>query len=474
MTISVRNPRTGRVDYEFEPASRDEVTAKAKRLRENQADWYALGFDGRAEALVAWSNTIENHKDKIIDALAVDTGRYYLSKREVEGAVANIRRWAKNAPGLLKTQEKDSQLIASVSYDNQYVPYQLSGFISPWNFPVTLSLIDAAPALAAGSTALIKPSEVTPRFAEYLLETIRSTPEIAGVVDLVLGDGAVGAALIDEVDLICFTGSIATGRKVASAAAANFIPAFLELGGKDPVIVLKDADIDKATDSVLRGSIMNAGQVCLSIERIYVHEDIHDAFVETLVRKAKDIELNTPDIHQGQIGPLIFDRQADVIAAHIADAKAKGAEIVYGGEIEDHGGGKWVRPTVLTHVTHDMDIMCEETFGPIMPVMAFQSVDEAVTLANDTSFGLSASVIGADVAQARAVAERVNAGGLSINDCGLTFQTYEPEKTSFNMSGLGGSRMGPGSIYRFMRKKALIMQHGEPRRIQEFGEPAQA
>jgi len=474
MTISVRNPRTGRVDYEFEPSSRDEVAAKAKRLRENQTDWYALGFEGRSKALVAWSNTIENHKEKIIDALAVDTGRYYLSKREVEGAVANIRRWAKNAPGLLKTEEKESQLVSNVSYDNQYVPYELSGFISPWNFPVTLSLIDAAPALAAGSTALIKPSEVTPRFAEYLLETIQATPEIAGVVDLVLGDGAVGAALIDEVDLICFTGSIATGRKVASSAAANFIPAFLELGGKDPVIVLKDANIDKATDSVLRGSIMNAGQVCLSIERIYVQEDIHDAFVEMLVGKAEDIELNTPDIHQGQVGPLIFDRQADVIAAHIADAKAKGAKILCGGEIEDHGGGKWVRPTILTHVTHDMDIMSEETFGPMMPVMAFQSVDEAVMLANDTTFGLSASVIGADVAQARAVAERVNAGGLSINDCGLTFQTYEPEKTSFNMSGLGGSRMGPGSIYRFMRKKALIMQHGQPRRIQEFGEPVQA
>lgn len=474
MTISVRNPRTGRVDYEFEPASRDEIAAKAKRLRDNQADWYGQGFEGRSAALIAWSNTIEAHKDKIIDALAVDTGRYYLSKREVEGAVANIRRWAKNAPGLLKTEEKESELIATVSYDNQYVPYELSGFISPWNFPVTLSLIDAAPALAAGSTALIKPSEVTPRFAEHLLETIRLTPEIAGAIDVVLGDGAVGAALIDEVDLICFTGSIATGRKVASAAAANFIPAFLELGGKDPVIVLKDADIDKATDSVVRGALLNAGQVCLSIERIYVHEDIHDAFVESLVCKANQLQLNTPDIHQGQVGPLIFDRQADVIAAHIADAKAKGAEVLCGGEVEDHGGGKWVRPTVLTNVTHDMDIMSEETFGPMMPVMRFQSVDEAVMLANDTTFGLSASVIGGDVAGARAVAERVNAGGLSINDCGLTFQTYEPEKTSFNMSGLGGSRMGPGSIYRFMRKKALIMQHGQPRRIQEFGEPAQA
>ena len=474
MTISVRNPRTGKVDYEFEPASKDQVSATAKRLRDNQAAWVALGFDGRANALIAWSNTIESHKDKIIDALAIDTGRYYLSKREVEGAIANIRRWAKNAPGLLKTQEKESELVASVSYDNQYVPYELAGFISPWNFPVTLSLIDAAPALAAGSTALIKPSEVTPRFAEYLLETIRATPEISGVIDIVLGDGAVGAALIDEVDLICFTGSIATGRKVASAAASNFIPAFLELGGKDPVIVLKDADVDKATDSVLRGALLNAGQVCLSIERIYVHSDIHDLFVDMLVRKAEELQLNTPDIHQGQVGPLIFDRQADVIAAHIADAKAKGAKILCGGEIEDHEGGKWVRPTVLIGVTHDMDIMRDETFGPMMPVMAFQSEDEAVMLANDTSFGLSASVIGGDVATARAVAERVNAGGLSINDCGLTFQTYEPEKTSFNLSGLGGSRMGPGSIYRFMRKKALIMQHGQPRRLQEFGEPAQA
>ncbi|MEZ5895529.1 MAG: aldehyde dehydrogenase family protein [Parvularculaceae bacterium] len=471
MKIPVRNPRTGENDYVIEAADASEVGQVAARLRTAQPAWFAAGIEKRAEALIAWSDSILKHKEELTDALSVDTGRYALSKSEVEGAARNLKRWASIAPGLLQSDEKSSELIQTITYANQYVPYQLAGFISPWNFPVTLSLIDAAPALIAGCAALIKPSEVTPRFVRPLLKTIIETPEISEVVDIVLGDGATGAALVNEADIICFTGSVPTGRKVAAAAAARFIPASLELGGKDPVIVLQDADIERATDAVLRGSVLNTGHACLSIERIYVDEKIYDEFVDLLTKKAAAVDLNYPDIHDGVIGPVIFERQADTIAAHIEDAVRKGAKVRCGGEVENHGGGKWLRPTVLTNVNHDMAVMVEETFGPVLPVMSYATVAEAVELANDTSFGLSAAVIGGDVAEARKVAERINAGGLSINDCGLTIATYEPEKTSFNFSGLGGSRMGPGSIYRFVRKKALIMQHGAPRPVADFAEP---
>jgi len=291
---------------------------------------------------------------------------------------------------------------------------------------------------------------------------------LSEVVAFAPGDGTTGAAVVDAADLICFTGSVATGRKVAEAAAAQFKPAFLELGGKDPVIVLEGACLEKASDAVLRGSVQNSGQVCLSIERIYVDEAIHDEFVRVLTRKAKSLRFNYPDIKSGEIGPLIFERQADVIARHIADAVEHGGTILSGGEIEDHGGGKWVFPTVIDNATHAMAVMREETFGPLMPVMPFKEVAEAVRLANDTDFGLSASVIGGSLEEAKAVAEEVNAGGVSINDCGLTIATYEPEKNAFNLSGMGGSRMGPASIYRFLRKKALIMQHGDPSPITDL------
>lgn len=474
--IRAVNCRTGEVDFTFTPATEADVAAEAARLRAGQAAWSALGLDGRAAALARWADAISAARLEIIAALAADTGRWYLSEREVDGAANNIRRWARLAPETftpdMTTDERQSALIGTVSYQNQFVAYPLAGFISPWNFPVTLSLIDAAPALAAGCAVLIKPSEVTSRFVAPFLKTLDAVPELKAVVGLVTGAGETGKAVIEQVDLICFTGSVATGRGVAEAAARRFIPAFLELGGKDPLVVLEGAELEQATDAALRGSVLNTGQVCLSIERIYVHRSLYAAFVERLVDKARAVSLNHPDIHSGHIGPLIFHRQADVIAAHLRDALAKGAKIACGGEILTHGGGRWCPATVLVDVTHDMEIMTEETFGPIMPVMAFDTADEAVALANDTSFGLSAAVIGPDAEQAKAVALRINAGGLSINDCGLTYMTYEPEKTSFGYSGLGGSRMGPASIQRFLRKKALIVQNGAPQSINSFGEHA--
>jgi aldehyde dehydrogenase (NAD+) len=266
--------------------------------------------------------------------------------------------------------------------------------------------------------------------------------------------------VVDRVDVICFTGSVATGRKVAEAAAARFIPAFLELGGKDPAIVMASADLEMATDVVLRGAIANNGHACMSLERIYVARSIFDGFVRRLVEKAQAVSLAWPDVHSGYLGPLIFDRQAAIIEAQLADAFARGARALTGGRIENLGGGLYCRPTVLVDVDHSMQIMRDETFGPIIPLMPFDSLDEAVRLANDTDFGLSACVLAGTVEEALPVARRIDAGGISINDGCMTYMTYEGEKNSFKYSGLGGSRMGAQGLRRFFRKKALIVQHG--------------
>ena len=303
---------------------------------------------------------------------------------------------------------------------------------------------------------------MTPRFAEPLVRTIESAQGMSEVLRLVHGAGETGQALINNVDAVCFTGSVPTGRKVAVAAAENFIPAFLELGGKDPAIILPGANLEEAADAVLRGAALGTGQVCLALERIYVHQSEHDEFVNLLAERAEKLQPNYPDIETGDLGPIIFDRQAAIIDEHIDEAVARGAEVRTGGNIENHGGGLYCRATVMTGVDHSMKVMRDETFGPLMPIMKYASVDEAVELANDTEYGLSAAVFGPSREEAVAVAERVNAGGLSVNDGALTRETYEAEKNSFGLSGMGGSRMGDAGFMRFFRRKALLIQTGKP------------
>ena len=363
------------------------------------------------------------------------------------------------------TDEFDSKLMPTLRIAQQLVPYPLVGVISPWNFPFALSFIDAVPALLAGCAVIVKPSEVTPRFAGPLREVIASVPGVAAVFDVVAGGRETGAALIGQVDAICFTGSVATGRKVAVAAAERFIPAFLELGGKDPAIVLPSADLDQASDAILRVSCTASGQVCLALERVYVHESVHDRLVDLLVEKSRKAGIGYPELGDGPIGPMIFDRQADIIDAQLDDAVAKGALVRCGGKSRNLGGGRYVPATVVTGVNHGMTLMTEETFGPVTPVMAFRTVDEAVALANDTVFGLSGAVFAGTLEEARAVAQRINAGGMSLNDAGLTRETYEAEKNSFGYSGIGGSRHGDAGLLRFFRRKALFAQRGVPARI---------
>ncbi len=462
MSIKVRNPRTGQYDYEFTPPTQAELQDVAQRLRQHQPAWAALSVAARCEVLQRWQAALTEQRASILAALTADTGRYLLSTIEVDGVIRALERWCKLAPTLLQEQEQQSAAMPSISFRTQYVPYALVGVISPWNFPMTLSLIDAIPALLAGCSVIIKPSDVTPRFAEPLRHSVAAVPELAAVLAIVPGAGATGAALIEQVDAVCFTGSVKTGRLVAEACARRFIPAFLELGGKDPVIVTASAKLDQAAATVLRASVVATGQACQSLERVYVDAAVYDEFVKLLVAQAQQATLNYPDIHQGQIGPLIFERQAGIIAEQLAEAVAHGAQILCGGEIETHGGGQWLRPTVVVNVNHSMRLLTEETFGPVIPVMPYRTLDEAVALANDSVYGLSAAVIAGDLSEAETIARRLDAGAISLNDGALTGMMYEAEKHSFKLSGLGGSRMGSASFLRFLRKKALLFQHGAP------------
>jgi succinate-semialdehyde dehydrogenase / glutarate-semialdehyde dehydrogenase len=463
--VKVRNPRTGKEDYKITPLDAEPIEALAETLRAKQSAWVSAD---RKHALHALADAIERHADAITAALILDTGRAAISRIEVTGTIRLIRRWADNAATIVAQHsfQDRATMIPGISTSTRLIPYPLVGVISPWNFPLTLALIDAIPALAAGCAVIVKPSEVTPRFIRPLMTAIAETDVPVAIIE---GDGRTGAILTYAVDYVAFTGSVATGRKVAAAAADEFIPASLELGGKDPMIILASADPVRAAATALRASVVNTGQACQSIERVYVARAIAEPFIAALVEAAKAVRLNYPDINVGDIGPFIFGQQADIVQAQIDDAVACGATVLTGGQVETLGGGKYLRPTVISGVTTAMKIMREETFGPVIPVTIFDSVDEAVALANDSEFGLSAAVIGDD---AEAVAVRLNAGAVSINDGALTSMVWEAEKSSFGASGMGPSRMGESGLMRFFRRQALIKQSGPALPMAAYAEEA--
>jgi succinate-semialdehyde dehydrogenase / glutarate-semialdehyde dehydrogenase len=306
---------------------------------------------------------------------------------------------------------------------------------------------------------LVKQSEVTPRFVAPLMASMADVPELAAVFDFVLGGAVTGAALIDQVDFISFTGSMPNGRKVAQACAGRFIPCELELGGKDPLVITATADIEDAVSATVRGACSGTGQVCFSIERVYVERPIFDRYIAALAERVGKVRLRHPNPNEGEIGPFTMRRQASIVDAHLDDALAKGATIVTGGKSFELGGGLYMKPTILTGVTHDMRIMQEETFGPVIPVMAYDTPNEAVTLASDTAFGLSAAVIARTDAEATAIASRINAANVSVQDSFLTFAAAPAESDSFGASGLGGKRTG---IQRYLKRQALLHNMARP------------
>jgi acyl-CoA reductase-like NAD-dependent aldehyde dehydrogenase len=469
-SLKARNPRTGAWDHAFEALDAGDVAHLTRGLRAAQPAWQALGFEGRGAVLAQFAAAIGARREALAAALEADTGRRRIAALEIDSVIGALMGLSATPSNSLPEGWTPGRMAPHIRHAPQWAPFPLVGVISPWNFPLLLSMIDTTPALMAGCAVMLKPSEVTPRFMAPLAEAIAAVPDLAAIFALAPGDGATGAAVLDVVDCVAFTGSVATGRKVGVRAAERMIPAFLELGGKDPLVILDGADMDAVVDAALRGSVVSTGQACQSIERIYVARPMFGAFVARLTASAEATRLNWPDIAVGEIGPIIFHKQAEILTAHIADAVARGAKVHCGGKIETHGGGLWLRPTVLTDVTADMRVMTEETFGPIMPVTPFDTEDEAVALANATEFGLSAAVFGPTLEAAEAVGRRLEAGAISLNDAALTALFYEAPHQSFKASGLGPSRMGPEGVTRYFRRKALIANTARPAPLSAFKE----
>jgi succinate-semialdehyde dehydrogenase/glutarate-semialdehyde dehydrogenase len=468
--IQVRNPRTGLTDYEFTPFPARELTQLTIATRQRQRKWAQMTLSQRGSVLKRWAEVLEKCREEMVKALADDLGRHFLADYEVRSVIALLHNWAARSSSLQLEESDRSSTAPSVEYSVRTVPYQVVGVISPWNFPLLLSMVDSIPALLAGCGVIVKVSSLTPRFVDVLTASISRTPELSGLVSIIRGGGPLGFDLIRNVDAVCFTGSTEVGRLVAIEAARNLIPTFLELGGNDPAVVLENADLSTAVPAILRASLVATGQACQSIERVYVHSSLYGQFVAEMVKEAEKVELSFPDPHQGILGPIISQEQAKVIAGQVEQAVAKGARVLTGGEILNLGGGLWMKPTVIVNVDHTMDVMTQESFGPLIPIMSFRTQDEAIAYANLSEFGLSAAVFGADTEVDTQVAMQIEAGGISINDAGLTTQVFDAEKQSFKKSGLGASRMGTAALARFLRKKALYQQHGSPLSLEDFSE----
>jgi acyl-CoA reductase-like NAD-dependent aldehyde dehydrogenase len=458
--IPVENPATGEIVATVPDLGADQVAEMAARGRAAQPEWEAYGFEGRARVLLRAQKWVMDNAERIVATICSETGKTFEDAELAEiGYAGNaFGFWAREAGNYLADERiKSSQvLVKGKKLILRYRPLGLIGVIGPWNYPLTNSFGDCIPALAAGNSVILKPSEVTPLTSLLMAEGLLECGLPENVLQIATGRGATGAALIEEVDMIMFTGSTRTGTKVAETAARRLIPASLELGGKDPMIVLSDADLERAANFATYYSMQNAGQTCISIERVYVEEPVYDEFVAKVSEKVGALRVGQPSGPGSvEVGAITFPPQLETIKDHVEDARQKGARILTGGK-EVPGAGRFYEPTVLVDVDHTMKCMTEETFGPTLPIMKVRDADEAVRLANDSPYGLGASVFSRDTQRGEAVARRLESGAANVNDAMINYTVLELPMGGAKSSGLG-SRHGAGGIRKYCSQQAIVV-----------------
>ena len=458
--IAVENPATGQTIGTVPDMTAEQVAEMAARGRAAQPEWEAYGFEGRARVMRRAQKWVMDNAERIVQTIMSETGKTFEDAELAEiGYAGNaFGFWAKYGPRYLEDEHiKSSQiLVKGKKLINRFRPLGLVGVIGPWNYPLTNSFGDCIPALMAGNSVILKPSEITPLTSMLLAEGMRECGLPENVLQIATGRGETGAALIEHVDMIMFTGSTRTGRKVAEAAARRLIPSSLELGGKDPMIVLSDADLERAANFATYYSMQNAGQTCISIERVYVEEPVYDEFVAKVSEKVRELRVGKPEGPGSvEVGAITFPPQLDTIKDHVADAVQKGARVLAGGN-QAPGAGRFFEPTVLVDVDHSMKCMTEETFGPTLPIMKVRDADEAVRLSNDSDYGLGASVFSRDTEKGEQIARRIHAGAANVNDAMINYTVLELPMGGAKESGLG-TRHGAGGIRKYCSQQAIVV-----------------
>jgi acyl-CoA reductase-like NAD-dependent aldehyde dehydrogenase len=458
--IAVENPATGERIATVPSVTPAEVAAIASRARAAQPAWEALGFEGRGRVLRRAQRWLVDHADRVIETVVAETGKTYEDAQNVEVAyvASAFGFWARRAPRYLAEERVRSAAPAVLGRRlvARYRPFGVVGVIGPWNYPLNTSIGDCIPALAAGNAVLLKPSELTPLSSLLMAEGLRACGLPEDALQVVTGAGETGAAVIDAADMIMFTGSTATGRRVMERASRTLTPVSLELGGKDPMLVLADADLERAANAAVYYGLQNGGQACISVERVYVEAAVHDDFVARVAGKVRGLRQGAPGGPGSvDVGAITSPPQAGVIARHVDAARDAGAHVLTGG-VQRAGAGRFYAPTVLVDVDHSMAAMTEETFGPTLPIMRVADAEEGIRLANDSPYGLAASVWTRDTRRGERVARRLESGVVCVNDAQVNYFALALPMGGWKASGLG-SRHGADGIRKYCRRQSLLV-----------------
>ena len=458
--IEVRNPASGALLATVPTLGAAELEELVRRAREAQPQWQALGFDGRGALLRRMQHWLLEHADRVIETIVSETGKAYEDAQllELGYTVSALSFWSRKAGGYLGERRFLSRapLLIGRRLLTRHVPRGVVGVIGPWNYPLLNSFGDAIPALAAGNSVVLKPSELTPLTSLLIAAALAECGLPDGVFAVATGDGTTGAALVDLVDFVMFTGSSATGRKVAVQAAGALTPYSLELGGKDALIVLDGAPLERAANVAVYYGMMNGGQSCVSLERVYAEAPIYDELLARIERKIAALRVGPPSgAGAVDVGAISSERQLEIIDSHVADALAKGARVLVGGH-SVAGPGSFYEPTLLVDVDHTMRCMVEETFGPTLPLMRVADADEAVALVNDSRMGLGAAVFAADLARGEEIARRLEVGAVCVNDAAVNYFALAAPMGGVKESGIG-VRHGPEGIRKYCRPQTIVI-----------------
>lgn len=432
-------PATGELLGEVPVMGPEQVRAAVARARRAQEAWGALSVEERCKRVLRFREAIVDREEELTDLLSRETGKPLQEAllHEIAPTATVATYFAKKGPELLAAREVPLMLMKHRKSVLHYVPRGVVACITPWNFPFYMPFRDIFLALIAGNGVVLKPSEVTPLIALKAKDLWDQCGMPIDLLQVVTGYGSTGGALIDAgVNFVVFTGGVATGRKVAAACGERLIPCVMELGGKAPLVVCRDADVELAARGAVFGGFTNAGQVCISVERVYAHRDIADELTQRMVELTKSLRVGDPSGDSVDVGAIIFPKQIEIAEAHIADAVAKGAKVLAGGK-RIPSIGQFFEPTLLADCNHGMTVMTEEIFGPVIPIMKVDSDEEALRLANDSHLGLNAYVFTKDRDYGERIAKRVEAGSVLVNDVVTNGGCPETPFGGIKQSGFG-------------------------------------